>query len=66
MIWFVAIGGAVGSALRFLLGSLIQERAGGGFPLGTLLINITGSFLLGLLMEYALATPQSPARSGPC
>ena len=57
MIWYVALGGGVGSALRFLLGRLIQDRAGGIFPWGTLLVNIAGSFLLGFLMEYALATP---------
>jgi CrcB protein len=57
MIWYIAAGGAVGSVLRFLVGLLIQDRAGAGFPAGTLLINITGSFLVGLLLEYALATP---------
>jgi CrcB protein len=57
MIWYIATGGAIGSVVRFLLGSLIQERAGSGFPLGTLFINVTGSFVLGLVMDYALATP---------
>ena len=52
-----AVNGAVGSVLRFLVGLLIQDRVGAGFPAGTLLINITGSFLVGLLLEYALATP---------
>jgi fluoride exporter len=56
MIWFVALGGAVGSVVRFVLGSLVQERAG-TFPLGTLVVNVTGSLLLGALMEYALSTP---------
>jgi CrcB protein len=49
--------GVAGSVLRFLVGLLIQDRVGTGFPAGTLLINITGSFLLGLFMDYALATP---------
>lgn len=57
MIWYIAVGGATGSVARFLLGALVQQRAGGAFPLGTLLINITGSFLLALVMGYALATP---------
>jgi fluoride exporter len=57
MIWYIAAGGAVGSVLRFLVGLLIQDRVGTAFPAGTLLVNITGSFLLGLLIEYALATP---------
>jgi CrcB protein len=57
MIWYVALGGAVGSVLRFLLGTVVQQRSGGTFPLGTLLINITGSLLLAFLLEYSLATP---------
>jgi len=46
----VMLGGATGSLLRFVLGTAIMNRAGGRFPLGTLLINITGSFLAGLAM----------------
>jgi CrcB protein len=57
MIWYVTVGGALGSLARFLLGSLVQQRFGGAFPLGTLVINITGSFLVALIMDYALATP---------
>lgn len=57
MIWYVAAGGALGSVARFIFGTLLQERAGAGFPAGTLFVNITGSFLLGVLMEYALASP---------
>lgn len=54
---YVAAGSALGGAARLLLGAAIQQRAGAGFPLGTLVINITGSFLLGFLLRYALATP---------
>lgn len=50
---YVAFGSAVGGVLRYLLGGAIQRAAGGTFPLGTLLINITGSFLLGLLYRYS-------------
>lgn len=57
LVWYVAAGSAVGGACRFLLTALIQQRAGGTFPLGTLLINISGSFVLGFLIRYALATP---------
>jgi CrcB protein len=57
MIWAVAIGGAIGSVARFLLGAFVQQRAGTTFPVGTLIINITGSLLLGFLLRYALATP---------
>ena len=46
----VMLGGASGSLVRYVAGTAIMRRFGGRFPLGTLLINITGSFLIGLLM----------------
>jgi len=52
MIWSVALGGAVGSVARFLLSSLLQRATGSAFPVWTLLINLTGSILLGFLMRY--------------
>ncbi|HEU4643243.1 MAG TPA: fluoride efflux transporter CrcB [Gemmatimonadaceae bacterium] len=57
MIWYVALGSAAGGVARFLLGGFVQRAAGTTFPVGTLLINITGSILLGFLLRYALATP---------
>jgi CrcB protein len=56
MVWYVALGSAVGGVARFLLGTLIQQRAGGTFPTGTLLVNVTGSLLLGFLLRYALGS----------
>jgi CrcB protein len=50
------VGGAAGAVSRFYLSQAVQQRMG-SFPWGTLLINITGSLLLGFLMRYALATP---------
>jgi CrcB protein len=55
-VW-VAVGSAAGGALRYALGSLIQQQSGSTFPVGTLVINVTGSLLLGFLLRYALATP---------
>lgn len=46
----VLIGGGFGSLSRYLVGSAIAARIGGRFPLGTLVANVTGSFLIGLLM----------------
>jgi CrcB protein len=46
----VMLGGAVGSLARYLLAGAIMARTGARFPLGTVVINITGSFLIGLLM----------------
>lgn len=53
LVWYVGIGAAIGGMSRFLLGSFIQQRAGGDFPAGTLVINVTGSFVLGIIMRYA-------------
>jgi CrcB protein len=54
---YIAAGGAAGSVARYALSVAIQQRAGGPFPIGTLVVNVTGSFLLGLLLRYGLATP---------
>lgn len=53
---WVAVGGALGSVGRFWLGGLIASRFGETFPLGTLFVNVTGSFLIG--MVGALAVPE--------
>lgn len=54
LFWAVAIGAATGGVSRYYLASFIQQRAGPGFPVGTFVINITGSLLLGFLFRYAL------------
>lgn len=46
----VGIGGFAGTIARFWLGSYIGGRMGTRFPYGTFVINISGSFLLGLIM----------------
>ena len=55
--WYVALGSAVGGVARFALASLVQQRVGPNFPVGTLAVNISGSFVLGLVLRYALETP---------
>jgi CrcB protein len=57
MLWYIAAGSALGGMSRYLLGGVIQRAGGAGFPLGTLVINLTGSFLLGLFLRYAVDTP---------
>ena len=47
----VALGGSFGAVFRFLVSSGIYQWLGRGFPYGTLVVNIIGSFLLGLLTE---------------
>jgi CrcB protein len=44
---WVAAGGAIGSVARFLLAAGVASLTGPGFPWGTLLINIAGSFVIG-------------------
>lgn len=56
MWWYVALGSAVGGVARFGLAAAIQQRVGPNFPVGTLIVNISGSFLLGLFFRYALGT----------
>jgi fluoride exporter len=52
----VTLGGGLGSAARLLLGAFVQERLPLDFPAGTLLINIIGSFLIGLIMQVGVDT----------
>ena len=47
----ILLGGGAGSLSRYLVGTAIVTRYGGRFPIvGTMSINVTGSFLIGLLM----------------
>ncbi|HVW11468.1 MAG TPA: fluoride efflux transporter CrcB [Bryobacteraceae bacterium] len=49
--YLVVMGGAaLGGAFRFFVASEIANRVSGRFPLGTFLINVTGSFAIGVLM----------------
>jgi CrcB protein len=57
MLWYIAAGSAIGGVSRYLLGGILQRQTGGTFPIGTLVINISGSFLLGLILRYAVETP---------
>lgn len=49
----VALGGAIGSSLRYLSGLALTRVFGGGFALGVLPVNILGSFLMGMVFIYA-------------
>jgi len=50
-ILFVGIGGFVGAVLRYFVSGLVYEKWGTSFPYGTLVVNITGSFILGFAMS---------------
>jgi CrcB protein len=51
MIKFInlVIGGAAGTVARYLLGGAVYKLMGTGFPYGTLIVNISGCFILGIL-----------------
>ena len=48
----IAIGGAVGSVLRFLVSKFIQTKAGIDFPVGTLFVNLSSAFLIGFFFAF--------------
>jgi CrcB protein len=58
----IGVGGFFGAIIRYVLAVWIGQRWGRSFPLGTFVINISGSFLIGLLMtlmaERFIENPQ--------
>jgi CrcB protein len=50
----VAVAAGLGAVLRYLVDTAVQRRTRGDFPYGTLLINLTGSLLLGVSTGLAL------------
>jgi fluoride exporter len=48
--FLIGIGGFLGCNARYLLGSWITERYGIGFPYGTVIINVSGSFAIGFFL----------------
>ncbi len=67
----IAVAGAVGAPMRYVLDRAVHERRATLFPLGTLLVNVLGSFVLGALTGLALyhafsATPKIILGTGFC
>ena len=65
-ILLVGAGGFLGAISRYLVDGWVSTTTGGGFPWGTLVVNLTGSFVLGLL--FALSVERgvlSPALRAP-
>ena len=56
---FVAVGGATGALARYWLSGWVASAFSGFFPLGTLVVNVLGSFLLGFGMQAMEAVPLS-------
>jgi CrcB protein len=54
-VWlWVALGGAVGAVSRYLVAGFVQKKAGFAFPVGTLSVNVLGSFIIGFFITYFL------------
>ena len=49
-----AVAAAIGAPARYLVEGLVQERTGGRFPWGTLVVNVSGCFVLGVLTGLGL------------
>lgn len=56
----IAVGGAAGSLLRYLIGGAVQRMSAGGFPIGTMFVNVSGCFLIGILLRQFLNMQVSP------
>jgi CrcB protein len=53
---YVALGGALGSVARYLMQSVIGKNWGSSFPYGTIIVNISGSLLMGILIGWLSRT----------
>ena len=51
----VALGGGLGSVARFLVAGVVERRLGVAFPWGTLVVNVTGACLIGILAALLLS-----------
>jgi CrcB protein len=56
----IALGGAIGACLRFALSDWMLHLFGRAFPFGTLLVNILGSFVIGLLYGLLITEQIAP------
>lgn len=57
----IALGGAGGAVSRYVVDSWVRARLGPAFPWGTFVVNISGTFLLGLLFALAIERDVLPA-----
>lgn len=55
----IALGGAIGSLLRYLIGGEVQRSSASGFPLGTMFVNVAGCFLIGMFVRFLLNMQES-------
>jgi CrcB protein len=57
----IGLGGFAGAIARYLVDGAVTDRTGAAFPWGTLVINVTGSFVLGLLAALTIERAILPA-----
>lgn len=57
----IGLAGALGAVVRYILGRFVAERTGSPFPLGTLLINVTGAFLIAFVFALTAKKLVTPA-----
>jgi fluoride exporter len=57
----IAAGGAAGAVVRFIVDNAVLDRFGGAFPLGILVVNLSGAFVLGLLAALIVDRGVLPA-----
>lgn len=60
MLLWIGLGGAAGSILRYVFGALVQRSSHSGFPFGTLVVNIVGCFLIGVLAQHYMNAQANP------
>lgn len=54
VVLYIAFFGALGCLARYFLSGWVYKAIGGGFPSGTLAVNIFGAFCIGLIMEFSM------------
>lgn len=59
LLWVIVAGGA-GSGARYLVGQWAAERMGAAFPYGTLIVNLSGCFALGIVAHLASTMSWNP------
>jgi fluoride exporter len=53
---YICLGGAIGTGLRYLTSGVAARWLGADFPYGTLIVNVVGSFLIGLIQQVGTAS----------
>ena len=52
----LCLAGGVGASLRFVVDGIVRRHTSGSFPLGTMIINVSGSLVLGLIVGLVSAS----------